>query len=330
MSIKGDKVKIGIIGLGTVGSAVVEGLTAFSDIEIVQVAVKELYADRQQHLVSLSSSAQNLIKNVSIFTDKAQEVALNPDVDVLVEVAGGVFVLSAVESALKSGKSVVTANKELLALHGNYLHQLATQNGVQLLYEAAVGGGIPLIGALKQLKRTNTFIKVEAILNGTTNFILDEMSANGTSYAIALAAAQAVGYAETDPTKDVEGYDTLYKLAVLSRLLFNQEIDLNKALRQGITKITSQEVVKASQEGLCYKLIGTLEKTQTGFQVEVAPRLVSKYSDFGQIHGVENIVKVTAHPVGVVTLCGLGAGGAPTATAVLGDLLLLKQILLTH
>ena len=207
------KLKIGIIGLGTVGCGVVKVLAKYNDIEIVSASVKNLNKKRDVEVNSL--------------TTNSMEIATNPNIDVVVEVAGGCGILDVLKTAIKNKKHIVTANKELLARHGAELFDLAREKGVIILYEAAVAGGIPLILPIKTSLMANDFSSVAGILNGTTNYILTKMEEENLSYAECLAKAQALGYAETDPTGDVEGFDAMYKIAILANIVFGKRIDIN-------------------------------------------------------------------------------------------------------
>ena len=209
-----NKLKIGIIGLGTVGSGVVKVLSKFNDIEIVSAAVKNL--DKKRDV------------NVKNITTDAFEIAKNPEIDIVVEVAGSTHVKDVLIEAIKNKKHIVTANKELLAKHGAELFDIARENNVVIMYEAAVAGGIPIILPIKTSLKANDFNSVAGILNGTTNYILTKMEEENLSYEECLLKAQKLGYAETDPTGDVEGYDAMYKIAILANIVFNKRIDYTK------------------------------------------------------------------------------------------------------
>lgn len=305
-----NKLKIGIIGLGTVGCGVVKVLEKFNDIEIVLASVKNLNKKRDVELDCL--------------TTDSMQIATNPDIDVVVEVAGGCGILDVLLTAIKNKKHIVTANKELLARHGAQLFDLARENGVVILYEAAVAGGIPLILPIKTSLMANEFKSVAGILNGTTNYILTKMEEDNLSYEDCLAKAQALGYAETDPTGDVEGYDAMYKIAILANIVFGKRIDVNKIYREGITNITAQDIKIADELGYKIKLIAQAKKNENGIDVRVHPMLVSKANPISDIKNATNAVMLNGFPVDKVMFVGPGAGQFPTASSVVGDILSLK------
>ncbi|MBE7707776.1 MAG: homoserine dehydrogenase [Cyanobacteria bacterium SIG27] len=305
-----NKLKIGIIGLGTVGCGVVKVLEKFNDIEIVLASVKNLNKKRDVELDCL--------------TTDSMQIATNPDIDVVVEVAGGCGILDVLLTAIKNKKHIVTANKELLARHGAQLFDLARENGVVILYEAAVAGGIPLILPIKTSLAANEFKSVAGILNGTTNYILTKMEEDNLSYEDCLAKAQALGYAETDPTGDVEGYDAMYKIAILANIVFGKRIDVNKIYREGITNITAQDIKIADELGYKIKLIAQAKKNENGIDVRVHPMLVSKANPISDIKNATNAVMLNGFPVDKVMFVGPGAGQFPTASSVVGDILSLK------
>ncbi len=305
-----NKLKIGIIGLGTVGCGVVKVLEKFNDIEIVLASVKNLDKKRDVELDCL--------------TTDSMQIATNPDIDVVVEVAGGCGILDVLLTAIKNKKHIVTANKELLARHGAQLFDLARENGVVILYEAAVAGGIPLILPIKTSLAANEFKSVAGILNGTTNYILTKMEEENLSYEDCLAKAQALGYAETDPTGDVEGYDAMYKIAILANIVFGKRIDVNKIYREGITNITAQDIKIADELGYKIKLIAQAKKNENGIDVRVHPMLVSKINPIADIKNATNAVMLNGFPVDKVMFVGPGAGQFPTASSVVGDILSLK------
>ncbi|MBR5304198.1 MAG: homoserine dehydrogenase [Candidatus Gastranaerophilales bacterium] len=304
------KLKIGIIGLGTVGCGVVKVLAKYDDIEIVSASVKNLNKKRDVEVKSL--------------TTDSMEIATNPNIDVVVEVAGGCGILDVLKTAIQNKKHIVTANKELLARHGAELFDLARENGVIILYEAAVAGGIPLILPIKTSLTANDFSSVAGILNGTTNYILTKMEEENLSYDECLAKAQALGYAETDPTGDVEGFDAMYKIAILANIVFGKRIDVNKIYKEGITKITAQDIKIADELGYKIKLIAQAKKVLNGIDVRVHPMLVAKANPISDIKNATNAVLLHGFPVDKVMFVGPGAGQFPTASSVVGDILCLK------
>ena len=306
-----NKLRIGIIGLGTVGSGVVKTLENFKNIEIISAAVRNLNKKRSVN-----------IKNI---TDNPFEIVSNPDIDVVVEVAGGCDpAYELITTAIKNKKHIVTANKELLAKFGAQIFDLATENNVAVLYEAAVAGGIPIIGPIKTTLRGNIFSKVAGILNGTTNYILTKMEENNISYEACLKDAQELGYAEADPTGDVEGFDAMYKIATLANIAFHKRIDVNKIYREGITKISADDIKFADEFGYKIKLIGLAQKYESDenkLDIRVHPMLVPKSNMISGINNAMNAVLLEGFPVDKVMFTGPGAGEFPTASSVVGDIL---------
>lgn len=302
--------KIGIIGLGVVGTGVVKALSNFGNIEIKKAAVKNVNKKREV--------------TVKEITNNPFEIANDPEIDVVVEVAGGVDpCLEVLKTAIKNKKHVVTANKELLAKFGDEIFNLANENNVTVLYEAAVAGGIPIIGPIKTTLRGNCFDKVTGILNGTTNYILTKMEEDNLSYEECLKQAQALGYAEADPTNDVEGFDTMFKIAILANIVFKKKIDYTKIYREGITKITSKDIECANELGYKIKLMGLAQKIENSdaLDIRVHPVLVKDSSTISKISNATNTVLLEGYPVGSVMFTGPGAGEAPTASSVVGDIL---------
>ena len=306
------KVKIGLIGLGTVGTGVVKVLKDFDNIEIVKIAVKNLNKKRD---------IENL--DESILTNNPFEIVNSPEVDIVVEVIGGIDpAFDLLKTAILNGKHIVTANKELLAKKGQELFALANEKNTVILYEAAIAGGIPIIMPIKTTLAGNKIHKIEAILNGTTNYILTKMEKDGVSYEEVLKEAQSLGYAETDPTGDVEGYDSAYKIATLATIALNQRVDINKIYREGITKISAKDMKFAKELGYKIKLIALAKLTEENkTDVRVHPMLVSVKDCLAAINGVTNSVVLEGFPVGRVMFAGPGAGMFPTASSVLGDIL---------
>ncbi len=309
---KSGKVKLGLIGLGTVGTGVVKVLKDFDNIEIVKIAVKNINKKRD---------IENL--DTSLLTTDPFEIVNNPDVDIVVEVIGGIEpAFDLLKTAVQNKKHIVTANKELLAKKGQELFELANKNNVTILYEAAIAGGIPIIMPIKTTLAGNKINKIEAILNGTTNYILTKMEKEGVSYEEVLAEAQKLGYAETDPTGDVEGYDSAYKIATLATIALNQRVDINKIYREGITKISAKDMQFAKELGYKIKLIALARLTEDNkVDVRVHPMLVPIKDCLASISGVTNSVVLEGFPVGRVMFAGPGAGEFPTASSVLGDIL---------
>ena len=308
----GNKVKIGLIGLGTVGSGVFKTLKNFDNVEIVQIAVRNKSKKR---------NIEGLDEN--IITDNAYDVVNNPEIQIVAELVGGIEpAFDLIKTAIKNGKHIVTANKELLAKHGEELFNFAQENNKVILYEAAIAGGIPLIMPIKTILAGNKINKIKAILNGTTNYILTKMDVQGASYSDVLKESQELGYAEADPTGDVEGFDAAYKITTLATIAFGQRIKFENVYREGITKIRPEDMKAANEMGYKIKLIASAEINRDGkADVRVHPMLVSKESTLSHIDYVKNAVSLKGHPIGHITLSGPGAGEFPTASSVIGDIL---------
>lgn len=309
------KFKVGLIGLGTVGGGVVKTLGSFSDIvEIEKIAVRNL--NKKRDINGL---------NNSLLTDNPSEIVDNPDIDIVVEVMGGVNpALDLIRQAINNGKHIVTANKELLAKHGEELFHLAKEKNTVILYEAAIAGGIPIIMPVKTILKANKITKIDAILNGTTNYILTKMDEDGASYEQVLKEAQELGYAEADPTGDVEGFDAAYKIVTLATIAFNKRIKINGIYREGITKITGKDIKFANDMGYKIKLIASAKLDEYArADVRVHPMLVPKEHVLAKINNVTNAVMLSGNPVGEIMFTGPGAGEFPTASSVVGDILAL-------
>ena len=308
--------RTGVAGLGTVGAATIEIIQAEPThggsgrtIEIVGVSARDRTKDRG---VDLSG--------VEWFDDP---VALaQSDIDVFVELIGGDSgpALESVRAALKAGKAVVTANKALLAAHGMELAALAEESGVSLLYEAAVAGGIPAIRTVRDSLAGIPITSVLGIMNGTCNYILTEMEEKGLSFDTCLAEAQRLGYAEADPTFDVDGFDTAHKLAILSSIAFTTAIDAEAVLIEGIRRIEPEDLAAAAELGFRIKLLGIATLTEEGVDQRVHPTMVPRGSALAETMGVTNAVSIRGPAFGELVLSGPGAGGMATASAVVSDL----------
>lgn len=306
-----NKIKIGLIGLGTVGSGVFKTLYGSNDIDIIKIAVKNI--SKPRNIEGLDRS---------ILTDDAYEV-VNSEADIIVELIGGVEpAFDLIKTAIRNGKHIVTANKELLAKRGEELFNFAEEHNKVILYEAAIAGGIPIIMPIKTILAGNKINHIEAILNGTTNYILTKMDIEGASYEDVLKEAQQLGYAETDPTGDVEGFDAAYKITTLATLAFRKRIKVDNVYREGITKVRAEDMRAANELGYKIKLIASAYLNDEGkADVRVHPMLVSKDSTLSHINYVKNAVSLKGFPVGHITLSGPGAGEFPTASSVVGDIL---------
>lgn len=311
-------VRIGLLGLGNVGSAVAksvledEGISLRSGVklELVKVAVRDV---SRQRAVDLPAE---------MLTTDTAAIVQDPDIDIVVELMGGenpAFEL--ISTALSSGKHVVSANKEVLAKRGEELLQAASSTNTQLLYEASVGGGITILGPISGDLLANRIDSIRAIINGTTNYILTRMSSEGADYDDVLSDAQRLGYAEADPTADVDGYDALYKIAILGRLAFGTAAGVDAIHREGIGKIDAKDFVYAEDLGFTIKLIAAAQRTEDGLLLRVHPSFVPLDVPIASVNGALNMVEVEGDLVGPLWYQGAGAGPEPTASAVLGDVL---------
>jgi homoserine dehydrogenase len=282
---------------------------AGADVEIARVAVRNLSKERDVDLPA------------DIFTHEAHEVVRDPDIDVIVEVIGGIEpARSLILEAFENRKPVVTANKELLSTLGRELFEAARTHRVDLLYEASVGGGIPLIRPLKQGLAGERIVKLMGIVNGTTNYVLTRMAEDGLSLPDAVAEAQALGYAERDPTADIEGFDAAAKAAILAMIAFDTQVVAGDVYREGISEISAADIQFAQQLGYVVKLLAIAEAVNGEVSVRVHPAMVPADHPLATVRHSFNAVVIEGQRVGSVMLYGRGAGGDPTATSVVGDL----------
>ncbi|MEW9669309.1 homoserine dehydrogenase [Ammoniphilus sp. 3BR4] len=312
-----DQIRIGLLGLGTVGTGVVKTIRLQEEklserlgkkVQIVKILVKDVLKPRPVEV------------NPGLLTTDFADV-LKEKPDVIIEVMGGLQpAFQYINQAIEKGCHVVTANKELLAKWGDKLIRTANQHQVHLFYEASVAGGIPVISVLRHFLRTNDISEIKGILNGTTNYILTQMEQHGKSYDDVLKEAQQLGYAETDPTSDVEGFDALYKATILSQLLFGKAPAVDEASREGISRITIEEIGLAKALGYRFKLIAQVKGEKDGVQVSVRPSLLPFSHSLAQIEDAFNAVQLTGNIVGDLLFTGIGAGEFPTASAVVEDL----------
>ncbi len=314
-----EPLKLGIAGLGTVGTGLLQLLEAHGSKLADQL-------HRPVEVVAVSARNQGKDRGVSMagmrWTDDPVALAGDPGIDCFVELIGGEDGVAkrAVEVALTSRKHVVTANKALLAHHGFELAQLAEKHNVALNFEAAVAGGIPAIKTVRESLVGNQVRRVSGILNGTCNYILSKMQEERRPFADVLKEAQAAGYAEADPTFDIEGHDTAQKLAILASLTFGIRVDPGAIYVEGITSITTADLEAADQLGYRIKLLGVAVKTDQGIEQRVHPTFVPKDSAIAQVMGVTNAVTIDAEGIAPITLVGPGAGGMATASAVVADI----------
>ncbi|HEX5586485.1 MAG TPA: homoserine dehydrogenase, partial [Acidimicrobiia bacterium] len=312
------QVRIGLLGCGNVGGALVRLVHEHADViearagvplAVTRVAVRDTTKDRGLPLPA------------RCFTDDPAAVVGDPDIDVVVEVIGGVEpARSLIVEALMAGKPVVTANKELLAVHGRELFETAEGAGVDLLFEASVGGGIPLMRPLRESLAGDRIRRVIGIVNGTTNYILSNMTDHGASFDDALAEAQSLGFAEADPTADVDGYDAAAKAAIIASIAFGARVVTSDVYREGITAITPDDIAAARDLGYVVKLLAIAEEVDGEVAVRVHPTMVPERHPLASVRDAFNAVFIEGDAVGELMFYGRGAGGAPTASAVLGDL----------
>ncbi len=313
-----DCIKVGLIGLGTVGGGVARvlleneknlGARAGVPIRLVKITTLVMKNPLPFHLAD------------GVLTSDVNDILDNPEIDVVVECIGGVgAALEFARRALKSGKHFVTPNKELIAKFGAELLELARQNGVNLCYEASVAGGIPIIHGLKNNLAADNVRKLFGILNGTTNYILDKMTQEGAEFADALAQAQELGYAEANPTNDVDGYDVAYKLSILAGIAFNTAFRFEDIHFEGIRNVSASDIAFAKRLGYVIKLIATgVDRGAAGVELRVHPTMVPVEHPLANVGGAFNAVFVEGDYIGQAMFYGPGAGSLPTASAVAGD-----------
>ncbi|MBM3397444.1 MAG: homoserine dehydrogenase [Betaproteobacteria bacterium] len=311
-------IKVGLLGIGTVGSGTFHVLQrnqkeiqrrAGRGIEIAMVA--DLDVARAKAVVG---------EGVQVVAD-ARAVIANPEIDIVIELIGGYGIAKAlVMEAIAAGKHVVTANKALLAVHGTEIFAAAQAKGVMVAFEAAVAGGIPIIKALREGLTANSIQWVAGIINGTTNFILSEMRDKGLDFGVVLKEAQRLGYAEADPTFDIEGVDAAHKVTLMSAIAFGIPVQFDKAYVEGITKLGAADIKYAEQLGYRIKLLGITKRTVQGVELRVHPSLVPTQRLIANVEGAMNAVMVQGDAVGTTLYYGKGAGSEPTASAVIADL----------
>lgn len=319
--------KIALLGMGTVGGGVYEIIEKQKEempfkigaaLEVVKVLVrnKAKYADR--------IPAEKL-------TDVWEDVISDDSIDIVVEVMGGIEpARTYIKAALEKGKHVVTANKDLMAMHGHELLELAGEHHCDLLFEAAVAGGIPIIRPLKQCLAGNNITEIMGIINGTTNFILTKMKEDGMDFGEALQLATDLGYAEADPTADIEGYDAGRKLAIMASIAFHTSVTFDDVFTEGITKITAKDMRYAKEMGCSIKLLGIAKNTETGIEVKVYPTMIPENHPLAAVNDSFNAVFVHGDAVDDAMFYGRGAGALPTGSAVVGDIMDVARNMLFH
>ena len=306
------------MGIGTVGSGVFNVLQR-NQSEIVRRAGRGIEIAMVADLDTARAQAA-VGPDVKVVSD-ARAVIANPDIDVVIELIGGYGIAKQLMlEAIEAGKHVVTANKALLAVHGTEIFAAASRKGVMVMFEAAVAGGIPIIKSLREGLSANRIHWIAGIINGTTNFILSEMRDKGLDFDVALKQAQALGYAEADPTFDIEGVDAAHKAALMSAMAFGVPVQFDKAYVEGITRLSAADIKYAEQLGYRIKLLGITKKTDKGIELRVHPTLVPNKRLIANVEGAMNAVMVQGDAVGTTLYYGKGAGSEPTASAVIADL----------
>lgn len=314
-----ETIKIGLLGCGVVGSGVIKLLTKNAKdialktgtrLEVKRVLVRDL---KKPRLLDLPSA---------FFTDRAEDILDDPEIQIVVELMGGIEpAKSYILQALASGKSVVTANKDLLAAHGKELFETAAEYQQDLRFEASVAGGIPIIQPLKESLAGNKIRRILGIVNGTTNYILTKMSMEGKEFRDALAEAQALGYAEADPSADIEGLDAARKIAILASIAFQTRVSIDKVYSEGIVAISALDIAYAKELGFTIKLLGVAQEVNEEIEVRVHPLMIPSDHPLASVNDVYNAVFVEGDAVGHTMFFGPGAGELPTASSVLGDLI---------
>ena len=318
-------INVGLLGIGTVGGGTWTVL-ARNQEEISRRAGRPIritmVADRD------TTRASAIVGDAAKVTADAYEVVRNPEIDIVIELIGGYGIAKdLVLEAIKNGKHVVTANKALLAVHGKEIFGAAHEKGVTVAFEAAVAGGIPIIKALREGLSANRIQWIAGIINGTTNFILSEMRDKGLSFAEVLGEAQRLGYAEADPTFDIEGVDAAHKATIMSALAFGIPVQFDKAYIEGITKLEAADIKFAEQLGYRIKLLGITRRRENGIELRVHPTLIPAKRLIANVEGAMNAVLVQGDAVGATLYYGKGAGAEPTASAVIADLVDVTRLL---
>ena len=311
-------IQVGLFGIGTVGSGTFNVLARNRE-EIVRRAGRDIVISMVADLDT--ERALRIVKGRATVTANADDIIDNPEIEIVIELIGGyTFARDLVLRAIRAGKHVVTANKSLLATHGNEIFAAAREKGVVVAFEAAVAGGIPIIKALREGLTANRIEWIAGIINGTSNFILSEMRDKGLPFADVLREAQRLGYAEADPTFDIEGVDAAHKLTIMSAIAFGIPMQFGAAHVEGITKLTREDIQYAEELGYRIKLLGITRRTEAGIELRVHPTLIPTKRLIANVEGVMNAVLVKGDAVGATLYYGAGAGSEPTASAVIADL----------
>ncbi|WP_313164887.1 homoserine dehydrogenase [Sedimentibacter sp.] len=313
-----ELINLGILGMGTVASGLIN-IIELNNTKVVGNINKQLVVSKV--LVKDVNKKRNVNLSADVYTTDAYEIINNADIQIIVELIGGIDqAYEYIKNALNGKKHVVTANKALIATHGEELEQLARINGVRLMYEASVGGGIPIINTITENLSVNEFEQITGIINGTTNYILTQMTENGLEYEQAVREAQRLGFAEADPSSDVDGDDAAYKIAILSSIAFNQRINVNDIPKEGITKISKEDIVYAKELGYNIKLLASASKTNDEIELRVHPAFIPSDHPLSTVKNEFNAVFLKGNVTGEIMLYGKGAGSLPTSSAVLNDI----------
>lgn len=308
------EINVALIGLGTVGNGVYETIhnheKRLQQVTNCRIRISTIVIqDRNKH--------KKINKDYTVSTN-IDDILNNKEIDVVFEaIVGKEPAFTYVKQCIKAGKHIITANKEMFATHGSELKELAQQHGVEIGFDATTAGGIPVIQTIQQLLKVNNITKVQAILNGTTNYILTEMREKKLAFPVALKQAQQLGYAEADPKNDIEGFDAFYKLMILTELIFNQQPVWKDIKRIGIDQITTKKINEVEDKRI--KHIATVEQTESGLHATVEPVTISKDHPLYAVEGVDNGIHLQTDILGGLTLIGPGAGAMPTASAMIED-----------
>jgi homoserine dehydrogenase len=312
-------IKVGLMGLGTVGTGVLRILQENKEFVERKLGVG---IEVKRILVRNLSKARKLDVNPELLTDNYLDIVNDPEIQICIEVIGGInptkqYVLEAIQA----GKNIITANKDLIATEGKDIFEKAAEKQVDVRFEASVGGGIPIIRPLKVCLAANKIHEIMGIINGTTNYILTKMTTEGSNFSDVLKEAQDLGYAEADPTADVDGHDAARKLAILASIAFNSRVSLKNVYTEGIAKITASDIGYATELGYVIKLLGIAKETNGQIEARVHPVFVPKTHPLGSVHNAFNAIYVKGDAVGEVMFYGPGAGEMPTASAIMGDVI---------
>lgn len=314
-----EEIKLGILGMGTVATGLINILD-MNGSKITGNLNKKITIEKV--LVKNKNKSRNVNLSADVYTTDAYEVIENPDVKIIVELIGGINpAREYIKAALKNKKNVVTANKALLATYGDELEKLANDNDVKLMYEASVGGGIPIINTMSDYLSSNEINQIVGIINGTTNYILTQMSENGLEYEQAVKQAQDLGFAEADPSSDVDGDDAAYKIAIMSTIAFGQRVNINDIPKEGIKRISKEDISYAKELGYEIKLLASAVKNGNEVELRVHPAFIPHDHPLSTVKNEFNAVFLKGNAIGELMLYGKGAGSLPTGSAVLGDIM---------